>query len=91
MGGNDIADLTESVILTASDLEITYTRNKAALTGGVTFAVEWSDTLAPASWSVSGVPQPVLTDNGTLQSVKATVPAAPTVPTRLTWLKVTSP
>jgi hypothetical protein len=36
----------------------------------VTFTVEWRDTLAANSWSTTGVTQTVLTDNGTLQSVK---------------------
>lgn len=78
-----------SAIRTASALEVTYTRSKAAFTGGVTFAVEWSDTLAPSAWSTTGVTQSILTDNGTLQSVKATVPTGPSNPVRYARLKVT--
>jgi hypothetical protein len=73
----------------ASALEITYTRSKAAFTDGVTFTVEWSDTLAANSWSDDLVRQDILTDNGTIQTVKATVPAAPTIPMRHAHLKVT--
>ena len=80
-----------SAIRSASALEITYTRSKEALTGGMIFAVEWSDTLAPNPWSVAGVTQSILTDNGTLQSVKATVPTAAAIPKRFARLKVTSP
>jgi hypothetical protein len=40
-----------TAIRSAGALEITYTHSKAAFTGGVTFTVEWSDTLAPNSWS----------------------------------------
>ncbi len=80
-----------SGLRTASALEITYTRSKEALTGGVIFAVEWSDTLAPNPWSVAGVTQSILTDNGTVQSVKATVPTAAAIPRRFARLKVTSP
>ena len=72
-------------------MEITYSRSKTALTGGVIFTVEWSDSLAPNSWSTTGVTQSILTDNGTLQSVKATGPAGPALPTRYARLKVTSP
>jgi hypothetical protein len=72
-------------------LELTYTRSKEALTGGMIFAVEWSDTLAPNPWSVAGVTQSILTDNGTVQSVKATVPTAAAIPKRFARLKVTSP
>ena len=83
--------VTLAAIRTASAVEVTYTRSKTALTGGVIFTVEWSDTLAPNSWSTTGVTQSILTDNGTLQSVKATVPAGPALPTRYARLKVTSP
>lgn len=74
---------------TASALEITYTRSKAAFTGGVTFTVEWSDTLAANSWSTTGVTQTILTDNGIVQTVKATVPAGPAILLRHARLKVT--
>jgi hypothetical protein len=40
---------------------------------------------------VSGVTQAILTDDGTLQSVKATVPAGPAIPARYARLKVISP
>lgn len=55
-----------TAVRTASALEITYTRSKAAFTGGVDFTVEWSDVLAPSSWSGVLVTQNILTDNGTL-------------------------
>jgi hypothetical protein len=87
--GNSRVVLT--AIRTASALEVTYTRSKAAFTGGVVFTVEFSDTLAPTSWSTNGVTQSILTDNGTVQSVKATIPAGPTIPNRYARLKVTSP
>ncbi len=80
-----------SAIRTASAVEITYTRSKTALTGGVIFAIEWSDTLAPNSWAAAGVTQTILSDNGTVQSIKATIPAGPTIPVRFARLKVTSP
>ena len=78
-----------TAVRTASALEITYTRSKAAFIGGVVFTVESSDTLAPNSWSATGVTQTVLTDNGTVQTVKATVTAGPAVPLRYARLKVT--
>ena len=77
-----------SAIRTATALEVTYTRSKAAFTGGVTFTVEWSDTLAPNSWSNALVTQNILTDNGTLQSVKATVPTGLAISKRYAQLKV---
>jgi hypothetical protein len=78
-----------SAVRTASALEITYTRSKAAFTGGVAFTVEWSDVLAPSSWSGALVTQNILTDNGTLQTIKATLPAGPAIPMRFARLKVT--
>ncbi len=78
-----------TAIRTASALEVTYTRSKAAFVGGVTFAVEWSDTLAANSWFTTGVTQTVLTDNGTIQTIKATLPAGPAIPKRYARLKVT--
>jgi hypothetical protein len=52
-----------------------YTRSKAAVTGGMQFQVEWSETLLAAGWSGSGVTEEILSDNGTVQQVKATIPA----------------
>jgi hypothetical protein len=56
-------------------IEFTYVRNKAAL-GAATFAVKWTDDLAaPAAWSSMGVTEQILSDNGVLQTVKASLPA----------------
>lgn len=78
-----------TAVRNASALEVTYTRSKAAFTGGVVFTVESSDTLAANSWSATGVTQKVLMDNGTVQTVKATVPAGPAIPLRYARLEVT--
>lgn len=54
-------------------LEFTYTRSEASLSDGVTFTVEWSDTLGN-DWSIAGVSaRTILSDNGTLQQIKVTV------------------
>jgi uncharacterized delta-60 repeat protein len=58
-----------------SELEFTYPRANAAVTAGVQFIVEWSDSLVGLSWSSVGVTESVLSDNGTVQQVKATLPA----------------
>ncbi len=67
--------LPASLFKNGGVLEYTYTRSKAAVTGGTQFQVEWSETLGAASWSGSGVAEEVLSDNGTVQQVKASVPA----------------
>ena len=64
-----------SAQLNGSNLEYTYTRGTAAFNGGQIFRVEWSDTLGTLSWSSGGVMEEVLSDNGTVQQMKATLPA----------------
>jgi predicted neuraminidase len=65
-----------SVAKNGAILEFTYPRSNAAMLDGVTFTVQWSDSLATNSWSNVGVTEQVLNDNGTLQTVKASVAAA---------------
>ena len=64
-----------SIVKNVASLDFTYPRSKAAMSDGVTFTVEWSDTLATNSWSNAGVTDQILTDNGTVQVVKASAPA----------------
>lgn len=71
-------------------LEFSYVRSIAALADGVLFTVEWSDSLLAGSWSTAGVAQSVSSDDGTLQTVLATVPAGPG-PTRFVRLMVEQP
>ncbi len=59
-------------------LEFTYARANAALADGFIFSVEWSNTLNGTDWSTSGVTQQILSDNGTMQTVKASVSAGST-------------
>ena len=61
------------IVRNGATIEFTYTRSDAALGDGTTFAVEWSDTLAPGSWSTAGVTEQILTADGTLQTVRASV------------------
>ena len=56
-------------------LEFTYPRCIAALNSGVDFTVQWSDGLQSVeSWGESGVTEQVISDNGVVQMVKASVP-----------------
>jgi hypothetical protein len=63
-----------TMLTSGANLEYTYTRSTAAANAGAGFTVEWSDTLAAGSWSGTGVTQTVLTDDGTMQQVKAVIP-----------------
>jgi hypothetical protein len=56
-----------------SSLDFIYTRRLSALTSGMTYSVEWSDTLAANSWSTTGISETILSTVGDLQTVKATV------------------
>jgi uncharacterized delta-60 repeat protein len=83
------SSLPTPTVLNGAVIEFNYTRSVAAVNAGVTFAVEWSDSLLGTNWSTSGVTQSVLTDNGTTQQVKATLPAG-TSGRRFVRLKVTA-
>jgi hypothetical protein len=70
-----------------TNLEYTYTKNKAAT--DLTYTVEWTDTL-PGTWSTSGIISSIQSDNGTTQEIKATLPAG-TNDRRFVRLRVTRP
>ena len=57
---------------------------------GLIFTVEWSDTLGAGSWSTADVTEETLSDDGTVQSVKAFVPSG-TDGHRFVHLKVSGP
>jgi hypothetical protein len=79
-----------SLVKNGATLELTYTRSNAALADGVTFTVEWSDTLAAGSWTSAGVTEQILSDNGALQTVRAGVAVGATG-RRFLHLKITKP
>lgn len=81
---------TTTTVNSAGSLEYTYTRSLDALNSGTTFAVEWNDTLDPTQWSSAGVTETILSDNGLIQQVKATLPASATG-RRFVHLKVLPP
>ena len=66
----------------------TYTRNKLAA-GEVIWTVEWTDAL-DGTWSSNGVSETVIADDGTLETVVATLPGGPDGK-RFVHLKVTRP
>ena len=77
----------QSASKNGSMLDFIYTKNKAAT--DLTYTVEWSDAFT--TWSTAGVTSTILSDNGTTQQIKASVPAAGTVPQRFVRLKITIP
>jgi hypothetical protein len=79
-----------SAVLFEGEVVFNYTRSVAAVTAGAVFTVEWSDTLPGTGWSAAGVTQTELTNSGTLQQMKATLPAG-SLGRRFVRLRVTSP
>ncbi len=61
--------------VTGGSIEFTYTRSNASVLAGKTFHVPWTETLNNLDWSEAGSTQTILIDNGTTQTVKATIPA----------------
>lgn len=57
-------------------LEFTYRRSVDAMTEGMTFVVEWTDTLTPGSWNTVGVSEKVLSNDGKVQLVEASIPTS---------------
>lgn len=60
--------------LNGANLEYTYTRSTAAKDNGVTYQIEWSDTLEAGSWSTQQVAEEIQGNEGALETVKASVP-----------------
>jgi autotransporter-associated beta strand protein len=71
-------------------LRFSYSRSKAALSEGFVFTVEWNDTLESGKWSQIGVSEQIQSDNGTMQSVQATMGTS-TTSRRFARLRVTAP
>ena len=85
--GSDTLPMT--VVKAGNVIEFTYTKSKAA--PDLTYIVEWSDTLNANDWSTAGVGAPsIVSDNGTTQQIKVSVPAGSGVIRRFVRLKVTA-
>ncbi|MFC7335939.1 BNR-4 repeat-containing protein [Haloferula chungangensis] len=70
--------LSTALEMNGDAIEFRYTASKAALADGVSFEVEWSDTLQAESWSVVGVTEVTDPENSEDSEVEhriATVPA----------------
>ena len=59
-----------------ANLEFTYTRSKAAVADGLTFSVEWSDSLASGSWTEVTATGSVVAETSGTQSIRVTLPAS---------------
>lgn len=75
-----------STAKTSTTLDFVYRKNNAAT--GLTYTVEWTDTLTN-DWSSAGISAPtILSDNGTTQQIKVTVTAGGGVARRFVRLRV---
>jgi autotransporter-associated beta strand protein len=85
--------VTPTMVRNGANLEFTYTRSKAAVADGLTFTVEWSDTLETGSWSTAGIPDqdpaPIAQDAET-ETLGIAVPSG-TSGKRFVRLKVAKP
>ena len=87
-GPNASTRVVSSLTKNPTNLEFTYTRSKAAVLDGITYSVEYSDFLAPP-WTSVG-PGTVIADDGTLETLRAQIPAGP-AGRRFLHLKVSKP
>lgn len=63
------------ILQNGDNLEFTYRCGKSAIADGVSFIVEWSDTLAPGSWSHLGVTDSMIQQNSALETRRARLPS----------------
>lgn len=71
---NGLAQHAFSLPTAGSYLEFRYSRSILARQDGTSCAVQWSDSLLSGDWHGTGVTEEILSDNGTIQEVKALVP-----------------
>jgi beta-glucanase (GH16 family)/regulation of enolase protein 1 (concanavalin A-like superfamily) len=81
---------TPTLLKSGAVLDFTYTRSNTALAAGILFSVEWNDALTSGVWSTAGVTEQILNDNGTLQTVHASLSTG-TATRRFLRLRVTEP
>ena len=74
-GPNSPGVIPAVLALNGVNLEYTYTRSTAAKDNGVTYQIEWSETLEAGSWSTETVTQQITSTQEALETVKASVPA----------------
>ena len=73
-GPNSSGVMPALLALNGANLEYTYTRSTAAKDNGVTYQIEWSDTLETGSWSTQTVTEQIQGTQGALETVKASIP-----------------
>jgi hypothetical protein len=91
--GNDPAQSSPMpgvLSLNGNTIEFVYVRAKAAINDGFTFSVEWNDDLTAPNWSSVGVSEEILSEDSTLQQVKASVSSG-SATRRFLRLNVTRP
>lgn len=64
-----------SLVTSENNMAFTYNRSKTARTSGVTYVVEWSDSLVASAWNSAGVTESNVVDQGSNEQVTVTVPA----------------
>lgn len=67
-----------SVVPDSGLLEYTYQRSISARNAGTLYQVEWSDSLAADSWSGESATEEIISTEGLLETVKASIPPGTT-------------
>ena len=72
--------------------DCTTSPNESLSATDLTYIVEWSDTLKSAEWSTTGVSAPTpISNDGTRQKLKVTLPARLGLTQRFVHLRITRP
>ena len=77
--------------LPGKHLQLTYERSTAAVSAGASFVVEWNNSLADAGWRNKDVNESILSDNGTVQRVRATIAAPDRAGRRFVRVRIIGP
>jgi hypothetical protein len=77
-GPNSSGVIPAVLALNGANLEYTYTRSTAAKDNGLTYQIEWSETLEVGSWSAQTVTEEIQGTLGALETVKASIPKGTT-------------
>ena len=74
--------------LSGGEFHFIYRRSVSAMNAGMTFSVEWSDSLPGTIWSTAGVTHAIISTHGAFETVRATLPTGPGATPRFARLRL---
>lgn len=69
--------VSPTVAPVGANLQFTYVRGKSAVADGVSFVVEWSDTLAAGSWTPATASSTLVSETTLTETRRVLIPASP--------------